>query len=128
LEGLAKGCVDFAIETTLAGKTLAARVSRLRAIGYHSRVIYLWIPDVELSISRVASRVKKGGHDIPEDTIRRRYDSGRRNFFEIYRPIADEWAVYDSTSMDGPELIAKGTMQVVTKVVNEVLWQQVQGD
>lgn len=92
---------DFAVETTLSSHVLAARIERLRQAGYYFRLIVCFVPSVELSIARVAGRVARGGHDIPEDVIRRRYTAGIRNFFERYQPIADRWSVHDTT-LSGP--------------------------
>jgi predicted ABC-type ATPase len=103
----ASGC-DFAVETTLAGRSLAARVERLRPLGYFCRLIFLWSPSAEFSIHRVAARVRSGGHHIPEETIRRRHRGGVRNFFTLYGPLADVWEVYDNIETSGLRLIAKG--------------------
>ena len=60
-------------------------------------IVYLWLPDVELALARVAERVRAGGHDVPADAVRRRFDRGRVNFFTIYRPLANAWRLYDAT-------------------------------
>jgi len=54
------------------------------------------LPNVETAISRVAERVQQGGHDIPEMTIRRRFESGIRNFHQCYKPIVDAWLHFDN--------------------------------
>ena len=70
---------SFAIETTLASRSLAPRIQRLRArVCVH--LVYSWVPDAYFSIARVAERVRRGGHHIPEDVICRRYKSGLQNF------------------------------------------------
>lgn len=99
---------DFAVETTLASRTLAPRISRMQGLGYAFRLIFLWSPSVDFSIARVASRVRSGGHDIPEATIRRRYAAGLKNFFDLYRPLADVWDVHDNLDLGGFRLIAEG--------------------
>ena len=83
---------SFAVETTLASRSLAPRLQRLRAAGYVVRVYYVWLPDAETAVNRVADRVRRGGHSIPEDVIRRRYERGLRNFLGVYRLLADELA------------------------------------
>lgn len=113
---------DIAIETTLASRTLAPRIQRLRANGYRFSLYYVWVPAPELSIERVAERVRSGGHDIPEEVIRRRYKSGLENFFNIYQPIADRWRMYDNSDFDNPVIIARGVLQVRRRL----LWQQLQ--
>jgi len=91
---------SFAVETTLASRSLATRAESLQRQGYAFYLIYLWTPNPEFSISRVAARVRAGGHDIPEETIRRRHRASLRNFFELYQPIADAWQVFDNTELD----------------------------
>lgn len=97
LNQLAKNQADFGFETTLAGRTYAAFLKELRSAGYSVHLYYLWLPDVELHIQRVAERVRQGGHDVPEEDIRRRYKRSLVNFFELYQPLADRWAVFDNT-------------------------------
>ncbi len=98
---------SFAIETTLSGRGYARHVEDLKGRGYRFELIFLWLPSVELAVARVAQRVALGGHNIPEDVIRRRYRSGLKNFFELYRPMADLWRFCDS-SQPHPRLIAHG--------------------
>ena len=63
---------DFAIETTLASRSLAPRIRRLQAARYQFQLLFFWLDSPELNIQRVAERVRSGGHHIPEDVIRRR--------------------------------------------------------
>ena len=100
----------FATETTLASTTLASRAVRRQKAGYHSHLLFLWTPEPDFSIQRVAMRVQAGGHDIPEETIRRRWLAGLRNFFSLYQPIADVWDVVDNFTSDTPQLIASGRL------------------
>jgi predicted ABC-type ATPase len=67
---------------------------------------FLWVPSVELAVQRVATRVKSGGHDIPERTIRRRYERGLTNFRDLYQNAVDRWFVYDASLEFGPIRIA----------------------
>ena len=88
---------DFAFETTLAGKTYAPWLESIRATGYEIYLFYYWLDSPETAIGRVASRVRAGGHHVPDNTIRQRYPRSVCNFFELYRTIVDEWRVYDNT-------------------------------
>lgn len=97
IEALSWQHVDFAIESTLAAKTLAARLSRLKQRDYRIHIVYLWLHDPELAVKRVAERVRHGGHSVPLETIRRRYAVGLRNLFSLYLPLADEWVIYDNS-------------------------------
>ncbi len=86
---------SFAFETTLSGRGYARAIPRWRGLGYHVKLIFLDLPHVENAIERVAERVRQGGHDIPEATIRRRYAAGRLNFIQLYKPLVDAWLYMD---------------------------------
>ena len=94
---LAKKRIDFAFETTLASRTFAPWIADLRKTGYSFHLVFLWLQNEEFAVGRVAERVRMGGHNVPEETIRRRYYKGIRNFFHIYRPLADAWYFYDNS-------------------------------
>lgn len=87
-------------ETTLANLTYATRIPRWRAAGFRVALIYLRLPSVEVSIERVRRRVAAGGHAIPELVIRRRFDRSLDYLDRVYKPIVDEWSVWDSREGD----------------------------
>ena len=87
---------SFAFETTLSGKTYARQIPQWRQLGYHVELFFLSLPSAETAVQRVAERVRQGGHDIPEATIRRRFDAGKRMFFDVYQPLVDQWVLYDN--------------------------------
>jgi len=66
--------------------------------GYRVSMFFIWLPSVDQAIARVATRVREGGHNIPEPTIRRRYDLGIKNLMSLYMPVLDEWFVYNGSS------------------------------
>lgn len=115
---------SFAFESTLSGRTYLQFLRGMRERGYSIQIAYLWLPDVELSIQRVAERVRIGGHNIPIPTIRRRFDLGRANFMNLYLPIADAWRLYNASG-DVPELIASGDKIEGKIIVDEELWQKI---
>jgi len=88
---------NFAFETTLAGRGYARAIPRWQALGYRVNLLFLALPSAEVAIARVAERVIQGGHSVPDDVVRRRFVAGRSNFEQIYRPLVDTWALYDST-------------------------------
>ncbi len=88
---------SFAFETTLSGKAYAQDILEWKKLGYHITLVFLSLPDPEIAIARVAARVVAGGHNIPEPTIRRRFKAGINNFENIYKPLADTWALYDNS-------------------------------
>jgi predicted ABC-type ATPase len=98
---------SFAFETTLSGRRYIRRISEWKRLGYRIKLIFLYLPDVEVAIERVRTRVKQGGHNIPEDVIRRRYNAGWRNFQGFYRDLADAWVVFDNAG-EKPVLIDSG--------------------
>jgi predicted ABC-type ATPase len=125
LKELAAQRVSFAYETTLAGRMFAHWLAELRRSGYRVHVVFLWLPSADLAVERVADRVRMGGHDVPEETVRRRHAVGLRNFFSLYRPLADTWRIYDNSSTLGPRLIARGRASKVSRVVDEEAWLRV---
>jgi predicted ABC-type ATPase len=116
--------IDFAFEGTLASRTLARFPREAHVRGYRVRLIFLWLEDPALAIARVRERVRSGGHDVPEDTIRRRYRRGIENFFTIYRPLADHWRFYDNSGMSVPRLIARGEAGRTVEVIDERTWRR----
>lgn len=122
---LAARRVSFAIETTLASRTLAAWLrDDVRPAGYESHLLFLWLPSVEVALARVEARVRAGGHGVPPDTVRRRYTLGIRNFRRLYVPIVDEWRVYNSVSASGPRLVARGRRGEPANVVEAREWRR----
>jgi predicted ABC-type ATPase len=96
IDRLAAAQREFMFETTLATRTYARKIPSWRAAGYNVSLLYLRLPDVERSILRVRRRLEAGGHGIPEDVIRRRYEKSLRYLEEIYKPLVDEWYIWDS--------------------------------
>ncbi|MEI7684357.1 MAG: AAA family ATPase [Planctomycetota bacterium] len=91
---------SFAFETTLSGLTYARMIPLWRASGYHVTLIFLSLSNPSIAISRVASRVALGGHDIPRETILRRFHVGLANFREKYRPLVDKWMRFDNSDKE----------------------------
>ena len=97
---------SFAFETTLSGLTYTQMIPAWRAAGYMVKLIFLSLPDVEIAIERVAARVTQGGHNIPEDVIRRRFAQGIKNF-DRYKSLVNSWQLYDNSDIP-PVLIDEG--------------------
>nr|MDQ6938887.1 zeta toxin family protein [Verrucomicrobiota bacterium] len=95
LDRLTKTRASFAFETTLSGLTYVARLKRWKASGYRIEIVFLRLPSPQLAVRRVAARVRQGGHNVPRADILRRFTRGWINFQNIYRKLADAWAVYD---------------------------------
>ena len=105
IERFAKLKVDFAFESTLSGHTYLSLITRLKQQGYRVHIFFLWVPTASVAVLRVRDRVSKGGHDVPEQDVIRRYDRSIKNFLLEYRPLADSWTILDNSSAQ-PLLIA----------------------
>ena len=88
---------SFAFETTLSGRGYARQIPNWQERGYWVQLYFLRLPKPDMAVARVRNRVQEGGHHVPEDVVRRRFDAGWRNFNEIYRDMVDEWALYDAS-------------------------------
>ncbi len=125
LRDLARRRTTFAFETTLAGRAYVRWIVGLIEGGYRFHVIFLWLPSPEHAIARVADRVRRGGHHVPDDVVHRRYHGGLRNFFRLYRPLATTWRFYDNAGETPPCLVASGGKMAATRVVDEAIWRRV---
>lgn len=117
---IAKGD-DFAVETTLATRSLANTVIAAKNKGYMVGIFYFWLKNPELAIRRVAIRVSSGGHDIPTETIVRRYWQGMKNLREIYLPLCNYWVLIDNSDRQG-KWIAEGGLSTATHIYNKRIY------
>ena len=97
---------SFAFESTLSGRTYAGMLRQARGAGFQVRLCYLWLPSVSMSVRRVRQRVRKGGHDVPEPDLRRRFLPSLRNLFSLYLPLADEALLFNAAAHP-PRLVAR---------------------
>lgn len=81
-------------------------IPKWRADGYAVKLVFLALPDVEMALARVAARVAQGGHDVPEDVVRRRFTAGI-NHFNHYKQLVDSWQLYDNSGIP-PVLLEEG--------------------
>ncbi|MBM4019024.1 MAG: Zeta toxin family protein [Planctomycetes bacterium] len=124
LRDLAHRRESFAFESTLASRLLVRWLARLIESGYAFHLVFLWLPSPDFAVARVAERVRMGGHAVPEQTIRRRYDAGLRNFFRLYRPLASTWRLHDN-SRAAPRLVAEGKALTTAYVADEATWGRI---
>lgn len=120
IEELLKEDVTFAIETTLATRSYVNLVKRAQRQGYRVNLLYFWLSSPELAKRRVAERVSKGGHDIPEEIIRRRYTAGINNLFKLFMPAVDYWAIFDNSATPR-RIVATGGRKSETATMEEEL-------
>ena len=114
---------DFGFETTLSGVTYVSFLRRLKAQGYRIHLFFLWIPTVEVALARIADRVRRGGHDIPEKVVRRRFRKGLQNLFTRYRPVLDSWMLFDNSGTV-PQLIAREELGEI-RVFDQALFARI---
>jgi len=115
---------SFSIETTLATKSYLNLVRRAQAKDYRVNILFFWLRTPELAIQRVAERVQHGGHNIPEDIIRRRYVAGINNLFRQFIPEVDYWDIYDNSETPRVQ-IACGGKNAETIIYEETLLNQI---
>lgn len=116
--------VDFGFETTLATKSYKQRITASKQEGYEIILLFFWLNSPKLAIERVKSRVKKGGHNIPDTIVKRRYQRGLKNLFSIYLSLSDYWMVIDN-SLASPNLIAEGNNKNVKSVHDDKIWNKI---
>lgn len=123
LRDLARRRENFAFESTLAGRFYASWVEGLKKQSYEFDLFFIWLNSPELAIRRVEERVKLGGHSIDEETIRRRYFRGLKNFHTLDQPLANSWTVYDNSSSGNPPLVADQQADAAPHIHEAVLWE-----
>lgn len=93
--------LDFAFETTLGGRTIAALLQKALAAGIEVRIWFVGLSSPERHIARVRARVARGGHDIAEDKIRERYDQSRINLIALMAGVT-ELRLFDNSREADP--------------------------
>jgi predicted ABC-type ATPase len=120
---LIEGEQDFAFETTLSTRSYVNLVRNAQNNGFLVTIIYFWLNSPDLAIERVNNRVSEGGHNIPEDIIRRRYFAGIRNLFNLYMPITDYWWLVDNSG-EYSNILAQGSEERLN-IFNKQLWNEI---
>jgi predicted ABC-type ATPase len=110
---------DFAFETTLATKSYRNLVKMAKESEYLT-LLFFWLRTPDLAVKRVETRVIEGGHSIPEEIIRRRYENGLKNFFNIFESLVDEWIFIDNSG-EPYEIIAQKNTESIT-IRNSSIW------
>ncbi len=105
---------DFVVESTLSGRGPRRWLGQMRKAGYAITIVFLFV-DTETSIRRVEERVRKGGHHVPNDAVRRRYHRSIRNFWREYRLLADRWRlIYNGSEAEQEVAYGEGRRFVVS--------------
>ena len=102
------GSDSFVVESTLSGRTFQHQLHNAKAAGFEITIVYLFLDSADTCVDRVNERVQAGGHDVPENDIRRRFVRSIDNFWNLYRPLVDHWLlIYNSSNQ--PQDVAIGT-------------------
>ncbi len=117
---------NFGFETTLASRTFAPFLRDLKGKGYILVLIFVYLQSPRLALKRVRLRASKGGHDVPQDIVFRRYERGLANLRQLYLPLADSWFVFDNSS-PRPVLVAERQAGEDEVVHNEYVWRKIWG-
>lgn len=91
LDAFIEDRTSFVVESTLAGRSLIRYIDRMNEAGYVTRIAFVFLDSADLCVRRVQERVRKGGHYVPEEDVRRRYARSKGNFWTLYRPKVDQW-------------------------------------
>src|ERR1700722_20289685 len=121
IQELLEGRGDFAFETTLATRSYVSLVRKAQKAGYKVTLLFIWLNSPATAMQRVADRVAKGGHSIPEDVIERRYFRGISNLLTLYIPICNRWMIVDNETVT-PRPIAEGGTGIDNIIINEYIW------
>lgn len=113
---------DFAFETTLSTRSYVKLLEQAKETGYAITLLYFWLNSTGLAIKRVKTRVKEGGHNIPEDVIRRRYERGLINFFGLFQPIVNDWMFIDNSG-EPYQIVATGSGSK-EEIINQGIWNE----
>lgn len=116
--------IDFSFETTLSAKSFVNVIKEAHEKGYFISLVFFWLNSKELAIERVKTRVSEGGHNIPVDIIKKRYDAGIKNLFKLYIPVCDYWLLIDN-SLGNLDVIAEGSKQEKLNLLNELIWEKI---
>lgn len=117
---------NFAFETTGSGINYIKYLKAAQAKGYEVHLMFLWLPSPDLAVKRVAKRVEQGGHNIPEDVIRRRYYSGIKNLVTHYLPLVDQALILDNSLAGSTKIIARKQIRDDLKVEELMIWKEMQ--
>ncbi|MGH6629515.1 MAG: hypothetical protein ACREB3_07265, partial [Burkholderiales bacterium] len=100
----------------------------LQGRGYSVLFFFLWVPSVDLALSRIRGRVLEGGHDVPEPIVRRRFNRSIRNFLTRYRRLGDSWTLFDNSSETPTEIACEevGKLRIMESGLYSALLERYQ--
>jgi predicted ABC-type ATPase len=119
---------SFALETTLATKSYVGLTKKAQSLGYEVVLMYFWLESYDMALKRVAKRVRQGGHFIPDEDVKRRYEGGIRNLVDLFIPVVNHWSVYDNSDYNFrvPKLIARDEEDGTITIEQPEIWTKIQ--
>jgi predicted ABC-type ATPase len=125
LKELLETDMSFAFETTAAGTNYVRHLKQAKSKGYAIDLTFLWLASPESAVLRVKERVRQGGHNIPEGSIRKRYFLGIKNLLTHYLPLADNASIVDN-SLKTKKLIAIKNTKGNLEILDNDVWHQLE--
>ncbi len=119
---------SFALETTLATKSYVGLTKKAQSLGYEVVLMYFWLESYNMALKRVAKRVREGGHFIPDEDVKRRYEGGIKNLVDLFIPVINHWSVYDNSDYNFrvPKLIARDEEDGTITIEQPAIWTKIQ--
>jgi predicted ABC-type ATPase len=107
IKELLKNNESFSFESTLAGKTWFTLLKKAKEDGYSITIYFIFLDNVKKNLQRIQDRVKQGGHPVDKITVVRRYSKAFKNFWNLYRPLCDNWYIFDNSTKKITHIISK---------------------
>lgn len=117
------GC--YVVESTLSGRTFAGVLKKAAAAGFETEILFVFLDSIDACLARIRERVRKGGHDVPEEDVKRRFGRSIANFWHVYRPLVNRWALICNVGNEFED-VALGTSDTI-HVRNDDLYSRFQG-
>lgn len=123
VHGALSSRVSVAFESTMSGISWKKLIKDAQKLGYEVTICFVVVESELISIERVARRVREGGHDIPVETIKRRYGKSMSLGLGEYRYLADYWYFFDNSDSSA-KLVAARENKGPELITDENLWRR----
>ncbi len=110
---------SFIVESTLSGLSLGKWIRRAKEAGYYVTVLFVYLDSAQFCVDRVALRVTKGGHFVPDEDVVRRYNRSNNNFWQTYKALASEWSLFNNSGEGIVQIAASGNDDASILVLDE---------
>ena len=95
-------------------------INEFKKKNYLVTIIFVYLNEPQISIDRIKVRVAKGGHHVPDEDVKRRFERGINNFWNMYRQMSDNWILVNNSETSFEQVAIKGTKSL--EILNEVLF------